>query len=232
MSNFGFTPLSHNGKTGPIPVTNSPRDTCPPSCPLSGKKGGCYGEGYRTGLHWDHLDRGTRGDDWPTFIAKIRTIRPDRLWRHNAVGDLPGANDRLNGSKVAQLTAANKGRKGFTFCHYPIEGKHGAHNRAQLQKANDAGFTVNSSQNTIAEAVRTFKEYGLPTVALVPVGFWKDKPNSIFVDGVRVVRCVAEHSEQQCIDCGICQKKDRGYIIAFEAHGNQKGAADIIARAV
>jgi hypothetical protein len=64
---FQFIKKSSNSKVGAIPVTNSPRATCPSNCPLSGN-GGCYAEaGFHTRLNWDKLDRGERGSRMVCF---------------------------------------------------------------------------------------------------------------------------------------------------------------------
>jgi hypothetical protein len=87
--NFQFIAESGNVKVGKIPVTNSPRATCPPNCPLSGEDG-CYAEaGFYTRLNWDKLDRGERGLQWSDFIDKIKALPKGQLWRHNVSGDLP-----------------------------------------------------------------------------------------------------------------------------------------------
>jgi hypothetical protein len=85
---FQFIKKSSNSKVGAIPVTNSPRATCPSNCPLSGD-GGCYAEGFHTRLNWDKLDRGERGLEWSDFIDKIKALPKGQLWRHNVSGDLP-----------------------------------------------------------------------------------------------------------------------------------------------
>jgi hypothetical protein len=86
--NFQFIAESGNAKVGKIPVTNSPRATCPSNCPLSGD-GGCYAEGFHTRINWDKLDRGERGLEWSAFIDKIKALPKGQLWRHNVSGDLP-----------------------------------------------------------------------------------------------------------------------------------------------
>ena len=72
--NYQLVKKSANRKVGPIPVSNSHRGTCPPSCPLIGE-GGCYADGgYYTRLNWDKLDAGKRGTDWETFIDQVSRI--------------------------------------------------------------------------------------------------------------------------------------------------------------
>ena len=85
--NFQFIKKSSNSKVGAIPVTNSPRATCPSNCPLSGD-GGCYAEGFHTRINWDKLDRGERGLQWSAFIDKIKALPKGQLGGQVARGEL------------------------------------------------------------------------------------------------------------------------------------------------
>src|SRR5207253_1314449 len=102
-------------KTGPIPVSMSPRATCPISCPLRGN--GCYAEYGPVSWHWNRLSNGETGIAWKAFLAEVRRLPKDTLWRHNVAGDLPGRGDKINTRLLAELVEANRGKRGFTYTH-------------------------------------------------------------------------------------------------------------------
>ena len=217
-----FVAKSSNKKIGKIPCTTSSRKTCPSACPLSGK-GGCYAEaGYYTRLNWDKVDSGERGNSYDALLNSVRKLPAGQLWRHNVAGDLVPTEDNVIDVKaLEQLTQANKGRKGFTYTHYPMA----TDNILAIKRANENGFTVNVSTNNIDET-HSLKGLGLPLVTIVPnEDFWKD--------GNRVsdiVRCPAEVSDKvTCETCGLCAKANRSTIVGFTPHGSRKSAAQKIA---
>jgi len=108
-----LTRFSQNVKTGPIPVSTSSPSTCPPSCMWYGK--GCYAEHHYIGFRWRKTAE--TGMAWEAFLAEVRKFPPGQLWRHNEAGDLPGRGEHLDGLLLARLVLANKGRRGFTYCH-------------------------------------------------------------------------------------------------------------------
>ena len=58
---------------------------------------------------------------WAEFTKAIRKLQRGQLWRHNVSGDLPhnGLGD-IDAAKVEQLVDANRGRKGYTYTHHPL----------------------------------------------------------------------------------------------------------------
>lgn len=217
-----FVAKSSNKKIGSIPCTTSSRKTCPSACPLSGK-GGCYAEaGYYTRLNWNKVDSGERGNSYDALIESVRKLPEGQLWRHNVAGDLvPSEDNVIDAKALEQLTAANSGRKGFTYTHYPMT----TNNILAIKRANERGFTVNISTNNIDET-HSLKGLGLPIVTIVPnEDFWQD--------GNRVsdiVRCPAEVSDKvTCKTCGLCAKSNRSTIVGFTPHGSRKSAAQKIA---
>ena len=222
--NFQMVKKSANAKTGPIPTTNSPRATCPPACPLAGP-GGCYAEaGFHTRLNWDKLDSGERGMSWEAFTGAIKKLKAGQLWRHNVSGDLPGANDVLDAEKCDDLVAANSGKRGFTYTHYPMDSA----NVDVVARMNASGFTVNLSGNSPTEARQLQAKHGLPTVTLYPTRYtdsdWRR-------DG-DIVRCPAEYRDDvSCATCQLCQRSDRKDIVGFTVHGPRAKSADLIASA-
>jgi hypothetical protein len=224
---FQLVKKSSNAKIGPIPATNSPRATCPPACPLSGK-GGCYAEaGFHTRLNWDAIDAGKRGAPWPEFIKQIEALPPGTLWRHNVSGDLPPiAPDEIKECSVVDLVNANRGKRGFTYTHYPMTRQ----NARIVRAANNSGFTINASANNIGEAVK-YHRRGLPTVTIVSDSAHGKDWRKITRSGVDVVQCPAEYRDDvTCKTCALCSRSKRSTIVGFTVHGTRAKSADLIAR--
>lgn len=218
---FAFTRKSRNQKTGPIPVSTSNRSTCPPSCPFMGN--GCYAEvGYYTRLHWDKVTEGERGTDYNAFCRSVSKLPAGTLWRHNIAGDLVGDNDVIDKHALHRLVAANYGRRGFTYTHYPMRGE----NIRAVKHAIKHGFTVNVSANSPKEAAKLAKKQ-LPTVCVAPI----DQPKKQVINGVSIIVCPATYREDiTCSSCKLCSVADRQVVVAFPAHGSQSKKADLIAR--
>ena len=223
---FQLVKKSSNSKVGPIPITNSTRATCPPACPLSGD-GGCYAENYHTRLNWDQVDKGARGKLWPEFLADIEALPAGTLWRHNVAGDLPPiAPDKLDESAISGLVSANRGKRGFTYTHYPMTSK----NARIIQTANDGGFTINASANTEVQAVGYAKR-GLPTVSIISKQDRGENWRGFKRAGVQFVQCPAEYKEGvTCQNCKLCAHPKRSTVVGFTVHGTRAKRADIIAR--
>lgn len=225
MQTFQLVKRSSNKKVGPIPVTNSPRATCPASCPFKGE--GCYAEaGFHTRLNWDKLDAGERGVPWSDFVLQISKLGDGQLWRHNVAGDLPGDGDTIDATAMYLLLDANRGKRGFTYTHYPLSDD----NVALIRYANKTGFTINVSTNNIREAVDVARTFDVPTTTVLPSdsGDWR----RVDTDGVRVVRCPAEYRDDvSCATCKLCSVSNRDVVVGFTAHGTKKKTVDVIASA-
>lgn len=102
----------------------SERASCPPSCGLY--EAGCFAQYGKLGAHWRAVP--DRGITWGEFLARVRALPAQTLWRHNVAGDLvgPGSwdpeyvearDDRIDTERLEQLVAANRGRCGFTYTH-------------------------------------------------------------------------------------------------------------------
>lgn len=206
---------SGNTKTGPIPVSMSERGTCPPSCGLY--EAGCYAEYGMLGAHWRAT--GDRGLSWAEFLERVRALPEGQLWRHNEAGDLAGTGPALDLWKLGKLVAANRGRRGFTFTH-----KHGAENLPALRGANDLGFTINLSADSLEQADALFdggllRKPSIPVAVLLP----HDAPKSLRTpQGHRVIVCPAQTSGTTCSDCELCANASRHSIVGFRAHGQFK----------
>lgn len=208
---FHLARVSGNVKTGPIPVTTTSNNTCPPNCSFKGN--GCYAEGGPLAIHWRKVSEHKRGYSLDELCADIKTFRRNALWRHNQAGDLvPRAPGEIDGGALMKIAIANKGRRGFTYSHYAPT----PHNRAQIRAANLAGFTVNLSAENLAQA----DEYAALGVAPVVVTLPADATKATKTPaGRHVIVCPAVTGNTDCLNCGICQQRDRQAIVGFPAHG-------------
>jgi hypothetical protein len=222
---YVLNPVSGNAKTGPMPVSTSNSNTCPDACPIKLK--GCYAKYGPVGMHWRKLDKGESKNavEWPQFIRQVKALSRGALWRHNQAGDLNGVSDVIDTVKLSQLVNANKGKRGFTYTHYPMSN---VDNAIAVHLANINGFTVNLSGNDIAHADKLKALNIGPVVVIMPRD--ADKVSHT-PEGNKVVICPAENtSKVNCLTCGLCQKADRDYIIGFRAHGTAAKTVEIIAR--
>lgn len=221
-----LTLASGNKKTGPMPVSTSAENTCPPSCPLSTK--GCYAKAGPLLMHWQRLNRGETGITWTEFCKKIAAFPRHTLWRHNQAGDLPGHRQDIDATEMNQLVNANHGKRGFTYTHKHTRDNGELHteNIAQIREANQKGFTVNLSANSLAHADKLADLNAGPVVTLLPKNC---TINVLTPAGRKVVVCPATYRENvSCWSCGLCQKQ-RGAIVGFPVHGTAAKTANTIA---
>jgi len=205
-----LTLVSSNAKTGPIPVSTSSACTCSDACPF--KANGCYADSGPLKLHWSKVTSGQRGFDWSAFLAKVRTFPSGQLWRHNQAGDLPGVGDKVDAKALRELVDANVGKRGFTYTHKPLTDS----NLSAIRSANERGFIVNLSANSVSHADQLAKT-GLPVAAVVPA----DSADRFTTpEGNRVVVCPAQRVDSlSCDKCRLCAKGNRGFIVGFKPHG-------------
>ena len=226
---FHLTRKSTNRKTGPIPVSTSSKSTCPEVCPF--KEKGCYGNGGPLRLHWDKVSQGERGVAWSEFLKLIDSLPDKQIWRHNQVGDLYGNGEKLETLAAKQLAEANKGKRGFTYTHYKVEGKdHIARFNASIVKdLNVNGFTVNLSANSPAHADQLAKLEIGPVTTTLPSNY-PTKDHTFTTPAGRKGRiCPAVVKEDMtCEKCGICAlpMEKRRQIIGFPAHGSERRWVD------
>ena len=222
-----LTLKSSNAKTGPIPVSTTSADTCPPQCPFQGS--GCYAESGPLALHWRKVTNGERGMAWDEFVGAIATLPAGAMWRHNQAGDLPGHGAGIDAGKLAKLVRANEGKNGFTYTHKPVfgNGVKATHNRRAIREANQVGFTVNLSANNLAQADQLADLNIAPVVVVLPRG----AENTCTPAGRKVVVCPAEtRDDVTCDSCRLCARRDRnGIIIGFPAHGSGAAKAERVA---
>jgi hypothetical protein len=216
-----FVTRSSNRKTGPIPVTYSDRETCPPSCPHY--RSDCYAEDYYTRMTWDRVPQ--RGQDWGALCTHVAALPPGQLWRHNVAGDLPGQGESVDPVALGELVRANTGRRGFTYTH-----KKSPQALAWVKQSNAWGFTVNLSADDAGEADTLAATGAGPVVCIVPM----DTPDKASTpQGRPLVVCPAQSRDNvTCADCGLCARADRAVIVAFRAHGTRARVTDQKARRV
>lgn len=227
---YVLNPVSGNTKTGPMPVSTSNSATCPDACPIKVK--GCYAKYGHVGMHWRKLDAGESKNavEWPQFVQQVKAIARGSLWRHNQAGDLNGVDNTIDGLTFGQLVAANKGKRGFTYTHYPVigEGWKEQGNRNLIANANANGFTINLSGNDVNHADKLKALNVGPVVVIMPRD--ADKVSTTPA-GNKVVICPAENTDKvNCLKCGLCQDAKRDYIIGFRAHGTAAKTVEVIAR--
>ena len=215
MAQVALTAVSSNAKTGPIPTSTSDRATCPTTCPFYDK--GCYAKSGPQAIHWSKVSNAERGVTYDQFVEQVRKIQRGQLWRHNVSGDLQHNDGNIDYLKLRKLIDANKGRKGFTYSHHVLN----EHNVICLQNANGMGFTVNASCESVDDADRVMTEHQIPAVAVIPSTESRRFFNTS--SGRKVIVCPATiHENVTCNTCGLCQKADREFVIAFPAHGVAK----------
>jgi hypothetical protein len=220
---YHMTLQSKNKKVGKMPVTTSTATTCPTSCPF--KANGCYAYGYPLKGHWDKVTEGERGDDWSTFIDKIKALPPMQKWRHNQAGDLPGDMEELDGDKCVDLARANEGKRGFTYTHYNVLDNF--QNAIIVNSMNHLGFTVNVSANNLDHADKLCDMDIAPVVVVLPI---EQTTNTVTPKGRKVVVCPATFKDDvSCASCMLCEKWDRNVVVGFPAHGTSKKKASVVA---
>jgi len=227
MSLYHLTLQSGNIKTGPIPVSTSTRETCPPACPFYER--GCYAKGGPLGIHWSIVTKGERGTPWEDFVFTVSQLPAGTFWRHNQAGDLPGTGNSIDTKALGQLVRANGGKRGFTYTHKPLvgDGNQETANRAAVRFSNGHGFTVNLSANTLCHADILSDLDAGPVVVVLPSGFGSRGKTP---KGRDVVLCPAQKVDgMTCNKCRLCAKADRSVIIGFRAHGAASKAVQSIA---
>lgn len=217
---YSFARKSGNGKTGPIPTTNTSRESCPPSCPQY--RSSCYAEDFYTRLNWNRTTAQGFGID--ELAAKIRALPDGQIWRHNVAGDLPGTGETIDAAELGEIVRANIGRRGFTYTH-----KKSAAAIYWAQQATAWGFTVNLSADDAGEADQ-LAAHGLPVTCIVPV----DTPrHTTTPQGRPILVCPAQTQEYMtCAVCQLCQNAERKVIVGFRAHGARARIANQRARRV
>jgi len=208
-----LNPTSSNAQLGPIPASTTEPKSCPSTCPL---KDVCYAKFHFQGAHWRKVSE--TGLLWAEFLSAVRKIVRGQIWRHNVSGDLPAdAEGNINLEDVRGLVVANRGRRGYTYTHHLLND----HNLAIIKEANNNGFTINASCESVNVADYVMTVLGIPAVAVVN----SEESRRFFTttNGRKVVVCPAKiHDNVTCSTCGICANPNRSVVVAFPAHGTAK----------
>ena len=208
-----FNLKSGNKKLGLIPVSTTERASCPASCPLN--DGSCYAiSGYFISHHWKQVTNKTRGDNYGDFLAHVSALKPETFWRHNQAGDLAGTGETINFNKLKKLVEANRGKRGYTYTH-----KHkNTDNYKKIKYANDNGFTVNLSADSIEEADRLLALEIAPVVVTLPSA--ENYNHTITTPAGNLINiCPATYNDKiTCKDCQLCQVRNRSNIVGFPLH--------------
>lgn len=224
-------PERSNAKTGNIIQSYSHRATCPNRCPLKGN--GCYADSYHTSRQWDRCgDEGDKryirnGRDLTLDLMSAVALHAkkgdkDVLFRHNVAGDIafPNSNmidgERLSTiveacNKVASIAEVNL--MGYTYTHCILS----MQNVKKAREAQDKGFTVNFSCETVEEV----KEVKLMDCNAVVTSINpQETVKSLKAEGLKALQCPAQTIEgMDCKKCKLCAR-DRDAVIVFEVHGN------------
>lgn len=199
MLRVTLTLKSKNVKTGPIPVSTTSPETCPDACPLRGN--GCYAETGPIAIVWRKVADGTLGGNWRAFCKAIAALPLGQLWRHNQAGDLPGRGNKIDSPKLWALVAANRGKRGFTYTHKPMDT---VENRHAVEYANAHGFTINLSANNLAHA-DSLTDLGIAPVVTVLPSAVRGNVRLATPAGRRVVVCPATYRDDvTCASCQLC----------------------------
>ena len=204
-----------------MPVTITSENSCPNSCPLKGK--GCYANVGPLALHWKR----TKLTELEV-LKEIKKLPRGNTFRWNQAGDLIGyekGDEKINSRFLGALTEANKGKRGYTYTH---KNPFIPENATAIKAANEGGFTVNLSADTVEEADSFVKLDVAPVVVVLPMTTTKNFKTPA---GNQVIICPATKPDSQmtCLQCGVCAKPNRTAIIGFPAHGTQKKVASAIA---
>jgi hypothetical protein len=208
---------SFNKKLGGIPNSVTSRDTCPPSCSFYAQ--GCYALFHTLAHHWRRV--GVSGDSWQEFLKDVRSLPEDQLWRHNTAGDLPGMEEEIDSVAFKQLLQAAAHTRPFTFTHKYKSAK----NRRLIAQANQNGFTINLSADSLKEADR-LADYAVGPVAVVLPSDTPDKGTRT-PKGRQIVVCPAQtEAHLTCATCRLCAHPQRIGIVGFRSHGQAKGVVN------
>jgi hypothetical protein len=182
------------------------------------KAKGCYAKQGPLFWTWNKL---VNGQDIDAFCDHIAALPDGQLWRHNQAGDLPGIDNAIDAQALRKITAANIGKRGFTYTHKPLTQA----NLEAITCANADGFTVNISADSPEQAAAVFRATGLPTVCILPSD---SKAKSYSVANILIVTCPASLRDTTCNDCRMCADPSRNFVIGFPAHGVAKKHVDSI----
>ena len=216
---FHLSRVSSNKKTGPMPVTTTSRNSCPPTCAM---RSACYAMTGPLALHWDKVSNSERGKGWRDHLADLATLPLFSPLRLNQSGDLPHSAGKISRRYLVALLDVIKRRKlrAWTYTHHDLAK---GENAELLRRAFRSGLTINVSTESVAAADAAIAA-GLPATITVPStetrSTWRTPDRNL------VMVCPAQRRETNCAECTLCHKRGKRVIIAFTAHGTRKKTAD------
>lgn len=223
-----FIRRSGNAKLGPMPTTFTERGTCPPACMFY--EMGCYADAGKLKGFWNEVPE--KGIEWDSFLFEIERLPEKTIWRHAEAGDLPGEGNWIDAERLWELVRANRGRRGFTYTHKPLRT---AEEWRLIRRANDNGFTINLSADSLEEAdqfalqeagpvVVTLEPDAFPTIARFEFAGQTTPKHPIAMrktpGGQTLVLCPAQAGQGiTCLSCQLCAVPTRKSVIVFLGHG-------------
>lgn len=233
VDKFMLTLRSENHKTGRMPVSTSPHETCPESCPF--RSSGCYGNYGPLAVWWKGCSANS-GDTRTEYAALLRRVRDEIpagvVWRHNQAGDLLSDDQGMIDVDAARsLVEANKGKHGYTYTHYPVIPQQdvsaavASHNREIVEEMNRNGFVVNISCNSMLHADHVLASGIEAPVTCMVHDIGNDVRTLLSPGNNRVVICLNTTLGKTCTECMLCMRTERGGIVAFPVHGTGKKRA-------
>ena len=200
-------------------VSTSSKLTCSPSCPFLNN--GCYANSGPLNLHWLKVTNGERGDNFQTFLGKLKELPAGSAFRHNQAGDLPHNLGKISRTFVRKMVESTAHLRAYTYTHHNLQL---GENLQLLRYANRNGFTINVSCESEAQVDDAIAAE-LPAVLVVP----SDEKRTTWrtESGNAVIVCPAQRSDTvTCADCMLCHKRGKKVAIAFLAHGTSKKKAE------
>jgi len=200
-------------------VSTSSKLTCSPSCPFLNN--GCYANSGPLNLHWLKVTNGERGDNFQTFLGKLKELPAGSAFRHNQAGDLPHNLGKISRTFVRKMVESTAHLRAYTYTHHNLQL---GENLQLLRYANRNGFTINVSCESEAQVDDAIAA-DLPAVLVVPSD---EKRTTWHTKGGNVtIVCPAQRSDTvTCADCMLCHKRGKKVAIAFLAHGTSKKKAE------
>jgi len=204
-------------------------------------------------MHWRKLDQAAMERAplmWRAFLFNVAALPDDELWRHDQAGDLPGVGNKIHARFMRELIKANKGKRGFTYTHKPVDNRNATHrlNAKLVAESNAKGFTVNLSANNLRQADELAALNIGPVVSILPAEYGRANAKGEFTEslaeyrqrtkdlprttpeGRKLVVCPAQFLDgKTCANCKLCSHANRTCVVGFAAHGQSKRKASAIA---
>jgi len=200
--------VTKDAKTGAIPVSYSPKESCPDSCSL--KDGGCYAWGL---FYLRILGAKIRDGkiEIKTLTQALKERRADaKVIRHRVAGDVVGD---VTGTVQECLQVEREGLTNIGYTHH-----------WQSDEAQPLKKWFRASCNSIEE-MNLARSMGWSVAVMVPEGTPK---KMMLKSGERAFMCPARHGVEgktdiTCNTCTLCKVTDKTHdkAVMFEVHGTK-----------